>query len=72
VLTVQVPGGSDLVWRILSLPGEIIQCQSYPDNYACSCGRVVMSDDDGTNSSTRVSVARRVWMHMVMSHLVQH
>jgi hypothetical protein len=27
--------------------GELIRCQSDHDDYACSCGRVVMSGGDG-------------------------
>jgi hypothetical protein len=32
--------------------GELVQYQSDHGDYACSCGRVVMSSSDGTHPST--------------------
>jgi hypothetical protein len=49
--------------------GELIRCQSDHGDYACSCGGVAMSDSDGTNFSTRVSVVRRAWAPAVTSSL---
>jgi hypothetical protein len=59
VLTVLVPSGPDLLWRTQPLSGELIQCQSDHDDYACSHGAVPMSDSDETDFSTIVPVARR-------------
>jgi hypothetical protein len=36
----------------------------------CALGGVVVSGGDGTNSSTRVLVARRAWAHVIISCLV--
>jgi hypothetical protein len=41
-------------------------------DYACSLGRVVMSDDDGIDSSTRAPVAKCAWTHVAMSSRVRH
>jgi hypothetical protein len=61
VLTVRVSGGSNLLWRTMSLSGELIQCQSDRGDYVCSRGRIAMTDGDGTDSSTRVSATRHAW-----------
>jgi hypothetical protein len=53
VLTVQVPGGLDLVWRTLPLSGELIRCESYHADYVYSHGGVAMSGGDSTDSSPR-------------------
>jgi hypothetical protein len=42
--------------------GELIQCQSYHDDYVCSYGGVVTSDGDGMDSTTQVSVVRCAWV----------
>jgi hypothetical protein len=41
--------------------GMLIQCHRYHGDYACTLGRVAMSDGDGMDSYTRVPTARRVW-----------
>jgi hypothetical protein len=38
----------------------------------CSFCGVAMSGGDGMDSSTRVSAARRAWVHVVMSCLSRH
>jgi hypothetical protein len=52
VLTVQVPGGPDLLWRTPPLSGELIQCQSFHGNYAYLRGGVAMSGSDRSGSTT--------------------
>jgi hypothetical protein len=37
---------------------ELIQCQSYYDDYACPCGGVAMLGGDGMDPSTRVPAVR--------------
>jgi hypothetical protein len=45
-------------------------CQSHLDPYACSPhNRAALSSDDGTNSSSLVLVAQRMWEPMVASCL---
>jgi hypothetical protein len=72
VLPVWVPGGPDLLWRTPPLSGELIRCQSGHGDYACSCGEVSMSSDDGIDSSTRVPTARGTWAPVVTSCLIRH
>jgi hypothetical protein len=38
----------------------------------CSHGGAVVSVGEGTDSSTRVAIARSMWSPVVMSHLVWH
>jgi hypothetical protein len=38
--------------------GYLIRCQNDHGDYTCSRGGVVMSDDDGTDLSTQVPIAR--------------
>jgi hypothetical protein len=52
VLTVQVPGGLDLIWRTPPLSDEFVRCQSYDDDYAYLHGGVDMSGSDGMGSSS--------------------
>jgi hypothetical protein len=52
--------------------GELIRCQSYHGNYACSCSEVAMSGGDETDSSTQVSVVRSVWAPVAMSYCATH
>jgi hypothetical protein len=65
VLTVQVPFGLDLWWKIPPLSGELIRCQSNHDVYACSRGGVAMSGGD-----SRVPVARPTWEAVAASCLM--
>jgi hypothetical protein len=51
---------------------ELIQCQSYYDDYTYYCGEVTMSDEDGMDLSTRVPVVRCVWAHVAMPHHIRH
>jgi hypothetical protein len=39
----------------------LIRRQSYHGDYACTLGRVAMSGGDGTDSYTRVPIARHAW-----------
>jgi hypothetical protein len=39
----------------------LIRRQSYPSDYACTLGRVAMSDGNETDSYTRVPTARHAW-----------
>jgi hypothetical protein len=61
VWTVRVPGGPDLLLMTLPLSGELIQCQSHHDNYACLHGEVDAPSDDGMDPSTRVPAVWRLW-----------
>jgi hypothetical protein len=72
VLTVQVPGGPDLLWRTPPLSGELIRCQSDHGDYACSHGGVAMSCGDGMDSSSQVSTTRCTWVPVVMSHYLRN
>jgi hypothetical protein len=72
VLTVWVPDGPDLLWRIPPILGELIRCQSDQGDFACSHGGVALLGGDGTDFSTRVPAAWRVWAPVVMSCLVWH
>jgi hypothetical protein len=47
--------------------GELIRCQSYYDDYACSCGGDAISGGDGIDSSTRVPIVMCVWVFVVTS-----
>jgi hypothetical protein len=38
--------------------GELIRCQSYHGQYACSCVRVAILGGDGMDSSTQVLPVR--------------
>jgi hypothetical protein len=46
--------------------GELIRCQSYHGNYACSCGGVAMSDGNGMDSSIEVLSIRCMWTPVAM------
>jgi hypothetical protein len=59
MLTVRVPGGSDILLRTPPLLSELIRCQSQHGDYACSHDGVAMSGGDGMNSNTRVPIARQ-------------
>jgi hypothetical protein len=60
VLTARVFDGPDLLCRILPLSGKLIRCQRDHDDYAIFYKKIAMSDNDETDSSTLVFVARRV------------
>jgi hypothetical protein len=62
----QIPYGETRFYQ-----GELIRCQSYYDDYACSCG-VIVSDGDGMDSNTQVSVVRCTWVPVVMSYRDRH
>jgi hypothetical protein len=51
---------------------ELIQCQSYRVNYACSYGGVAMSGVDGIYFSTQVPAIRCVWVPVAMSYCAKH
>jgi hypothetical protein len=51
---------------------ELIQCQGYHDDYACSCDGVAMSSNDGTDPSTRVPAVRCVWVPVTVSYHARH
>jgi hypothetical protein len=59
-----VPGGPDFLLRPTPLSGELIRYQSDYDDYVCLHDEVSMLDGDGTDSSTQVPVAKRVWVHV--------
>jgi hypothetical protein len=67
VLTAQVPGGPNPLWRNPLYQGEFIQCQSYHCDYTCSCGRDATSGGDRTDSSTQVPTVRHGWAPMAIS-----
>jgi hypothetical protein len=48
--------------------GVLIQHQSFYGNYACTFGRVAMSDGDGIDPSTWVPIARGAWVPAVLSY----
>jgi hypothetical protein len=52
--------------------GMLVQRQSYCGDYACPHGGVTVSVSDGTDSSTQVTAARGVWVHVVLSYHVRH
>jgi hypothetical protein len=52
--------------------GVFIPWQSYHGDYACPCGRVAMSDDDGMTSSTQVLDVRHVWVPVATSYRASH
>jgi hypothetical protein len=52
--------------------GELIQCQSYHDDYVCSCGRVDMSGGDEMDSSTQVPAMWCVWTPVATSYRAMH
>jgi hypothetical protein len=56
----------------MSLSGKLIQCWSDHDDYVCSHDGVVVSGGDGMDFGTRVPIARRASVPVVMSCLVQH
>jgi hypothetical protein len=70
VLIVRVSGEPDLLWRTPSLSDEFIRCQSDHDDYVYSRDGVALSGGDGTDSTTQVSVARHVWVAMIMFYLI--
>jgi hypothetical protein len=47
--------------------GELIQCQNDHGDYVYSFRVVVMSVDDGTDSSTRVPIVSCVWALVITS-----
>jgi hypothetical protein len=61
---------ADLLWRTPSLSGELIRCQSNRGIYVCSRGGVTISGVDGTDTSSRVSIASCMWEPVVASCLV--
>jgi hypothetical protein len=63
----QIPYGETRFYQ-----GELIRCQSYYDDYTCSCGGVIVSDGDGMDSNTQVSVVRCTWVPVVMSYRDRH
>jgi hypothetical protein len=67
VLTVRVPGGLDLLLRILPVSDELIRCQSDHTDYACSHCGVAILGGDGMDFSTRVSAAKHTWVPMITS-----
>jgi hypothetical protein len=52
--------------------GKLIQCKSYHDDYACSCGGVTLSDGDGMDPHTQVPIVRCAWVHVTMSYRAWH
>jgi hypothetical protein len=72
VLTVQVPGGPDLLWGAPPLSGELIQCHNYHSDYACLHGEVVVPGSVRMDFSTRVPITRCVWALVVTSCLVRY
>jgi hypothetical protein len=55
----------------MALLGGPILCQIHHNPYVCSsCSRATLSSGDGTDSRSRVSVAKRTWEPAVASCLV--
>jgi hypothetical protein len=63
----QIPYGGARFYQ-----GVLIQCQTYHENYVCSCGGVAMSGSDETDSSTQVHAIRCVWVPVAMSCRARH
>jgi hypothetical protein len=61
------PYGEDRFYQ-----GELIWCQSYHGDYACSCGDVIMSGSDGMDSNTQVLIVRRAWAPVATSSRDRH
>jgi hypothetical protein len=52
--------------------GTLIQCQSYHNDYVCSCGGVAMLGSEGKDRSTQVPAVRCVWVLVSTSYRAKH
>jgi hypothetical protein len=72
VLTVRVREGPNLKWRSSLLTGCAYPALELSCDYVCSFGGLAVLDDDGIDPSTRVPIARRVWVIVAMSYHTRH